>query len=87
MVDPSSGEPARETVRYEALVFEVELLESGELSLGSARLLIDRGWGLKVSAGNGCNALLALSSSARRGRLAGSDPPGLPQAGPTPPTR
>ena len=28
-VDPSAGEPARETVRYEALVFEVELLRSG----------------------------------------------------------
>ena len=62
-LDPSAGELARETVRYEALVFEVELLKSGELSLGSARTLIDRGWGLKVSAGDGCGALLALSSS------------------------
>ena len=42
-VDPSAGEPARETVRYEALAFEVELQKSGELSLGSARTLIDNG--------------------------------------------
>eukprot|EP00969_Alexandrium_andersonii_P185867 8212741-Alexandrium_andersonii.AAC.1 len=46
-IDPAAGEPARETVRYEALVYQVELLQTGELSLGSARKLIDRGWGLR----------------------------------------
>eukprot|EP00969_Alexandrium_andersonii_P104191 4598507-Alexandrium_andersonii.AAC.1 len=40
--DSSESEPAKETVRCEALVFQVELLQSGEHSLGSARKLIDR---------------------------------------------
>jgi hypothetical protein len=40
---------ARETVRYEALVLQVELLRGGELTYGSARTLSNRGWGLQMS--------------------------------------
>ena len=40
---------AKETVRYEALVSQVELLVGGELTAGSARRLSDRGWGLLMS--------------------------------------
>jgi hypothetical protein len=45
--DPSPRQ-AEETVRYSALVLQVELLRGGELTYGSARTLSDRGWGLRV---------------------------------------
>ena len=77
--DPAEGEPARETVRYDALVLEVELLGSGELALGSARELIDRSWGLRVHVEDGAEALRALIGVAGRGvpvPSAGSGPGG-----------
>jgi hypothetical protein len=37
---------AKERIRYEALVAQVERLTGGELNHGSARRLSDRGWGL-----------------------------------------
>ena len=40
---------AKETVRYEALVAQVELLQGGELTQSSSRLLEKRGWGLLVN--------------------------------------
>ena len=39
---------AKETVRYEALVSQVEQLTGGELTHGCLRRLSDRGWGLLV---------------------------------------
>ena len=44
----TSAPEARETVRYEALVLQVELLKGGELAYGSARTLSNRGWGLHM---------------------------------------
>ena len=40
---------AKETIRYEALVSQVEMLAGGELAYSSARRLSDRGWGLLLS--------------------------------------
>ena len=42
----ATSTPASETVRYAALVLQVELLVGGEINHGSARALSDRGWGL-----------------------------------------
>ena len=39
---------AKETIRYEAMVLQVELLVGGELAYSSARRLSDRGWGLLI---------------------------------------
>ena len=44
----TSAPEAREAVRYEALVLQVELLRGGELAYGSARTLSNRGWGLHM---------------------------------------
>ena len=35
-------------VNYESLVQQVELLSGGELTHGSSRRLVDRGWGLYI---------------------------------------
>ena len=40
---------AQEVIKYEALVQQVELLAGGELTHGSARRLLDRGWGLYIN--------------------------------------
>eukprot|EP00969_Alexandrium_andersonii_P043197 1894119-Alexandrium_andersonii.AAC.1 len=61
--NPTGGEPARETVRYEALVYQVELLQSGELALGPARELIDRGRGLRLGSTDDVGALRAFSAA------------------------
>ena len=40
--------PAKDIVRYQALVLQVELRQGGELTYSSSRTLSDRGWGLSV---------------------------------------
>ena len=47
---------AEETVRYEAIVAQVERLTGGELTHGSARRLSDRGWGLLLKQDEACAA-------------------------------
>ena len=46
-LEPGPDE-AKETVRYDALVSQVELLTGGELTQGCARRLSERGWGLLI---------------------------------------
>ena len=71
-VDDAEGRPvAKGTVRYEALVLQIELLVGGELSHVSSRQLSDRGWPLKVAPEEGLAHL-----TAEGGRVAPHPVPG-----------
>ena len=77
-------EPAKETVRYDALVLQVELLVGGELRYGSARSLQRRGWGLLIDKrpsdvdsylGEVCSALGAAPAAKNAGPSPASGAP------------
>ena len=52
----------KESVRYEALVSQVELYTGGELTHGSARRLSDRGWGLLINTNESLRFLYAIKT-------------------------
>eukprot|EP00969_Alexandrium_andersonii_P193730 8557176-Alexandrium_andersonii.AAC.1 len=54
------------------------------LSLGSARKLIDRGWGLRLRSTDGVEALRALSAAGGERDRAGASPSPVCAAAPAP---
>ena len=71
----SGADIAKETVRYEALVAQVELLQGGELTFSSSRVLEKRGWGLLVTeavAGPAADEAAAVVENGARGAGSGA---------------
>ena len=59
--------PAKETIRYEALVLQVEQLAGGELAYGCSRRLSLRGWGLQLDEEETLRRLQEVRAQVRSG--------------------